>query len=55
MVQKRVEDLQRMVSQVQRVPNGLDELKKRWQRHIYDQGFLMLNDEGLAKKQFRAI
>ena len=27
----------------------------RWQRHVYDQGFQMLNDEKLAKKTFRAI
>ena len=30
-------------------------LKDRWKRHVYDQGFKMLNDEQLAKKTFKAV
>jgi hypothetical protein len=30
-------------------------LKQRWERHIFDQGFQMLNDEKIAKKSFKAI
>ena len=55
MLEKRVEDLQRLASQMTRVKGAMAQLKDRWKRHVYDQGFAMLNDEQLAKKTFRAI
>lgn len=38
-----------------RIDGAMKRMTGRWQRHIYDQGFQMLNDEKLAKKTFRAI
>jgi len=55
MLEKRIEDLQRMALQVNRIDGAIVRLTERWQRHVYDQGFQMLNDEALAKKTFRAI
>lgn len=55
MLEKRIEDLQRMASHLSRIDGGLEHMKDRWQRHVYDQGFYMLCDEKLAKKTFRAI
>lgn len=55
MLEQRIEDLQRMASQVNRVDGAIKVMQDRWQRHVYDQGLVMLNDEKLAKKTFRAI
>ena len=45
MLEKRVEDLQRLAGQMDKVKGAMSLLKDRWKRHIYDQGFQMLNDE----------
>ena len=45
MLEKRVEDLQRLAAQMTRVKGAMSILKDRWKRHVYDQGFKMLNDE----------
>ena len=55
MLEKRIEDLQRLALQVNRIERAIARMTDRWQRHIFDQGFQMLNDETLAKKTFRAI
>lgn len=44
-----------MASQVNRIEGAIQRMTERWQRHVYDQGYQMLNDEKLAKKTFRAI
>ena len=55
MLERRIEDLQRLSAQMTRVNGGMSVLKDRWKRHVYDQGFKMLNDEQLAKKTFKAV
>ena len=39
MLEKRVEDLQRLATQMDKVKGAMSLLKDRWKRHIYDQGF----------------
>lgn len=40
---------------MRKVDPELIELQKNWTAILYQQGFNMLNDENLAKKQFRAM
>ena len=52
---QKVEDLQRYVALVRRLEHDCADTQTFWKQIIYDQGFRMLNDVQLAKKQFRAM
>jgi hypothetical protein len=51
----QVQDLQRFVRLLKLVPEGLKRLKDCWRRQIFNTGIVMLNDETLALKKFKAI
>ena len=36
MLEKRIEDLSRMATQVNRVEGAIAKMTERWQRHVYD-------------------